>query len=227
MHIERIISKREMYKMKSAIMKSYYRIKGIGIFALIPVIILYILIPGISYSVYLTNQDMEEVYTYFVENSQYICPLFSVWLLFFILYHLVEQPGCEILYVDGIYKWSELFIPYILYAIAMLPLFGVFGWIFPNLWWLYLKLCVVDLLYASIVYAFSYLFRKIIPGIIVVLLYSVLVFIGNYNMEAYTYFCGGVHTGRGFVMEMAPILGESVVFLLIGAVFNKTFVRKW
>ena len=181
--------------MKSAIMKSYYRIKGIGIFALIPVIILYILIPGISYSVYLTNQDMEEVYTYFVENSQYICPLFSVWLLFFILYHLVEQPGCEILYVDGIYKWSELFIPYILYA--------------------------------SIVYAFSYLFRKIIPGIIVVLLYAVLVFIGNYNMEAYTYFCGGVHTGRGFVMEMAPILGESVVFLLIGAVFNKRFVRKW
>ncbi len=210
------------------ITRSYYQMKGIGVFCWIPVFVLYILIPCAGYCTYFNFQDMDEVYEYFVETSQYVCPLFSVWFFFFILYHFIEQPGCEVLYVDGIYKLPELLFPYILYTVLMLPLFGVYGWLFSNLWWLYLKLCLVDILYAGIVYAFSYLFRRIVPGIIVVLLYSVLVFIeGNGNTGFLTYFSGEVNTGCKLIAELFPFLIMSVVLFMIGIVANKRFVRKW
>lgn len=214
--------------MKKAIINSYYQIKGIGAFCWIPVFVLYILIPCASYCVYSNFQDKDELYEFFVEMSQYVCPIVSVWFLFFILYHFIEQPGCEVLYVDGIYKLPELLFPYILYAVLMLPLFGVYGWLFSNLWWLYLKLCVVDMLYAGIVYAASYFFRKIIPGIIVVLLYSVLVFMeGNGSAGSFTYFSGEVNTGYALIMELFPVLIMSGILFLIGIVANKRFVRKW
>ncbi len=207
--------------------KTYYQIKGIGIFGWVPVFILYIFIPCWSCSVYAGFQDIGEVYTFFVETSQYMCPVFSVWLPFFVLYHLIEQPGCEVLYVDKTYKCSELLVPYILYAILMLPLFGVYGWMFPNLWWLYLKLCVVNLLYLGIVYAFSYLFGQIIPGIIVVLLYSVLAFMeGSKNTGVFSYFSSVVNTGGKLIKELLPILVVSAILFLIGIIANKRFIGK-
>lgn len=207
--------------------KTYYQIKGIGIFCWVPVLILYIFIPCWSCSVYAGFQDIEEVYTFFVETSQYMCPVFSVWLPFFVLYHLIEQPGCEVLYVDKIYKCSELLVPYILYTILMLPLFGVYSWMFPNLWWLYLKLCVVNLLYLGIVYAFSYLFGQIIPGIIVVLLYSVLAFMeGSKNTGVFSYFSSVVNTGGKLIKELLPILVVSAILFLIGIMANKRFIGK-
>lgn len=221
------------YKMRKGnvyneIIKSYYQIKGIGIFCWVPVLILYILMPCVSYSAYFNFRDMDEMYEIFVETSQYVCPIFSVWFLFFILYHLIEQPGCEVLYVDRIYKLPGLLFPYILYTILMLPLFAVYSCRFSNLWWLYLKLCVVDILYAGIVYAFSYLFRRIVPGIMVVLLYSVLVFMeGNGNIKVSTYFSVEVNTGCKLMAELLPILIMSAILFFIGIVANKRFVEKW
>lgn len=214
--------------MKRLIMKSYYQLKGIGCLVWVPVVILYIMLPGTSYAVYSLFKDMDMLYSSILENSQYICPMFSVWYVLFVLYHFVEQPGCEILYAGGRCKLPELVFPYILYNLYMLPLFAIYGYLFPEFWWLYVKLCGVNLLYVGVVYAGAYIFRSIVPGVIIVLLYSVLVFMeGTGAVGNITYFSDEIHTGLALLFEMIPIFIMIGVMLMAGIFANQLFVRKW
>lgn len=214
--------------MKRLIMKSYYQLKGIGCLVWVPAAILYIMLPCVSYGVYSLFKDMDMLYSSILENSQYICPMFSVWYVLFILYHFVEQPGCEILYVKGRCKLPELALPYILYNLNMLPLFSISGYLFPEFRWLYVKLCGVNLLYVAAVYAVTYIFRSIVPSVTIVLLYSVLVFMeGTGAVGNITYFSDEIHIGLALLFEMIPICIIIGVMLMVGIFANHLFVRKW
>lgn len=214
--------------MGNMIRKSYYQIKGIHYFAWIPMLVLYIVIPIGNYAVYCYKNNLDMVYGNILETCQYICPIFSIWYILFLLYHYIEQPGCEILYLNRICKLPDLMIPYIFYAVLMLPLFMVYTYMFSEFWWLYIKLCVVNMLYMGMVYAVCYIFKRITAGMIAILIYSVFVFMeGTNGREGISYFSGELHTGFAMLRELLPVMTESVVLFGIGLLANYFFVRKW
>ena len=110
--------------MQNMIKSMYYQMKGISHFIWVPPIVLYILLTTIHYAVYSHNHDMDMLYNNILENAQYMIPLFSIWYVVFLLYHLVEQPGCELLYLTETLKlhnlivWIFILIVYILEAIT-------------------------------------------------------------------------------------------------------------
>jgi hypothetical protein len=213
--------------MRGWIAKSYYQIKGIGYLAWVPVVVLYIILPATNYAVYSYGHSVDELYINILENSQYICPLFSVWYVLFVLYHFIEQPGCDVLYVNRINKLPDLIFPYLFYILLMLPLFFLYGGIFPEIWWLYLKLCIVNLLYLAAVYAASYLFKTIIPAIVLVLLYSVFVFFeGTNETSSLTYFSGQIHRGTNMLIELIPVFVMLAVFFVAGVFANRRFIGR-
>lgn len=212
--------------MQTKIKSIYYQLKGISYFIWIPPIILYILLPILHYTIYSHEHDMDMVYSNILDNTQYIIPLFSIWYTLFLLYHFVEQPGCELLYVTETFKLPNLLLAYLLYVILMLPLFIGYTYLFSEFWWLYIKLCVVNLMYTMLVYAFTYTFRQIIPGILFILFYSFIGFLGDSDgIGRISYYCYELNTGYTLFGELKPIL--IVIFLLFiwGLIANYYFTK--
>lgn len=212
--------------MQNMIKSMYYQMKGISHFIWVPPIVLYILLPTIHYAVYSHNHDMDMLYNNILENAQYMIPLFSIWYVMFLLYHLVEQPGCELLYLTETLKLHNLILLYFIYVILMLPLFIGYTYLFSEFWWLYIKLCIVNLLYIMLVYAFTYIFRRIIPGILLVLFYTSMGFWGNLDIvESISYYSYDLNCGWNLFYELVPIFLVSIVFCFLGMRANYNFTK--
>lgn len=203
------------------IVSGYYQMKGIGYFVLIPMTVLYLLIPLSNYAVYHFWGDLDMLYSNIIMVCQYMCPIFSVWYVFFILYHYVEVPGNEIFYVEGKNKISELIFPYTLYLILMLPLFVIYTRLFSDLWWLYFKLCIVNLLYVAITYSITFLTKKILLSVIVILLYTMLVIAENtFGWEMISYYNAFLYTGLALCKELLPLFIASLLLFAVGSIGN-------
>ncbi|MCM1498309.1 MAG: hypothetical protein NC124_07550 [Clostridium sp.] len=210
--------------MKNRVKGIYYQLKGISHFVWIPFLVLYILLPAVHYAVYLPEKDMDAVYRNILNNAQYIIPLFSIWHILFVLYHLIEQPGSELLYVTETCKLQSIVLLYLLYMILMLPLFAGYTYFFPEFWWLYAKLSIVNLMYAMFVYAAGYVFRRIIPGILVALFYTSIGFWGDTKgLGMISYYSYELQTGRELFRQMVPVIMITVVFIIVGLLANNRF----
>ena len=212
--------------MQKKIKNMYYQLKGISHFIWVPPIILYILLPAIHYTVYSKEHDMDMVYGNILDSAQYVIPLFSVWYILFLLYHLVEQPGCELLYVTEIFKLHDLIMLYFLYGILMLPLFAGYTYLFPEFWWLYAKLCVVNLMYAMLVYSLTYMFRRIIPAVLCALFYTSIGFLGDSEgIGCISYYSYDLNVGWELFYELKPILAMILLLLGLGLIANYNYIK--
>lgn len=206
---------------------TYWQLKGIGIFNLIPLIGLYILIPISNVITYQFYQEPEYLYVNIVKECQFFCPLLSIWWIFFILEHFIEEPGNELLFVDGRNKMVHALIPYVGFIVLMLPLFIVYTRIFPDLWWLYLKLGIVNLLYLSIAYFTAFLSGKITISVIITLCYTIdAILEDTMEAEGISYYNSRVMTGWALFDEMKFFLLVIVVFLIAGSICNYYFPQR-
>lgn len=213
-------------KSEIQILNTYYRLKGMGLFAMIPVIVMYIIIPVSNWAVFQYFRDMEMLYQNIILMCQNVIPLFSVWHVMFILYHFVEEPGNEVLYIFSKDKVKEFIVPYILYAILMLPLFFVYTRLFPKLWFFYLKLCAVNLMYMTFSYAAAFLMHSISVSIICILLYTIYqMSVYMSDMIVFHYEDVRLHWGEYVIQELVPSLVMSFIFLAIGKGLNKYWMR--
>lgn len=201
--------------------------KGISHFVWIPPIILYILLPTVHYMVYLNWNDMGEVYSNILQNAQYFIPLLSVWYILFLLYHLVEQPGYELLYVTETIKLHHITLLYLFYNVLMIPLFIGYTYCFPEFWWLYIKLCIINLMYTLFAYTLTYMLRRIIPAILWLLFYSSIGF-WSYSdgMGIISYFTFDLNTGWMLFEELVPFLVAIITLLICGVIANYRFTKK-
>lgn len=205
----------------------YFQLKGIGIFALIPLIGIYVLLPLSNWVVYLFYQDMDMLYTNIVKECQLFLPMLSVWYLLFILEHLVEEPGHELLYVGGWNKLYQLLFPYAAFLLLMLPLFFAYTYLFSKLWWLYIKLAVIQFLYLSVVYVLAFLSGKIIFCIMVVLCYGIYVIMSDsIGTEFLSYLRLELATGLELFSELKVELVISVLLLGVGVLCNYYFPKR-
>lgn len=209
-------------ELRKNMINSFYQLKGIGCFAWLPFIVLYLIMPLSHYVVYCFYQDIDELYQQIITDCQLYYPLISVWYVLFVLYHYVEEQGNEILYIEKKSKLLSIMFLYLAYILIMLPLFIIYTQFFSDLWWLYLKICVVSLLYVAIVYATSFLSKKIVVGVVVVLLYTLMTimeYITDKNNMGY--YSGNLRVQTECVKEVAPIFIYASVCLLIGNISNR------
>lgn len=213
-------------KIQIEILNTYYRLKGMGLFAVVPAIVMYIMIPISNCAVFQYFRDMEMLYQNIILLCRNAIPLFSIWYVIFILYHFVEEPGNEVLYISSKDKVKELIMPYLLYAILMLPLFFVYTRLFPELWFFYLKLCAVNLMYMTFSYAVAFLVHSISVGVICILLYTVYqMSVRMSDAAVFDYKDASLHLGVYAMHELVPFLVMSFIFLAIGKGLNKYWLR--
>ena len=210
-------------RLYKGLLNTYYRIKGMGVFALVPFFIVFVLIPGTVFLVMRYVGKMDLVYTCIVESCEYLIPLFSVFHIFFILYHFTEEPGNEVLYISDRNKLPMLLLPYILYELMLLPQFFVYtGW-FGQLWLLYARLLAIFLFYPAFVYFAAFMFRGISVGVIGVLLYTIGKMVAG--QTAIIYLTEQQAPIRFFVQHLLPYIGASVLLGFLGVFANRHFKR--
>ncbi len=207
-------------------LSGYYRIKGMGVFALIPLLVLYILIPITNYAVFQYFQDMEMLRYNIVSICQYLVPICSIWHIIFILYHFVEESGNEVLYISFKDKLADLILPYILYAVLLLPLFFVYTRMFPELWFFYMKLCAINLAYMAFVYCATFMLNSISVSVIGIIIYTICEMIIHRNQnEGYDYFEEGQNF-IGFIQSnILPYVVIAIVLFILGKLMNKYLLK--
>ena len=216
-----------MEQIRSGMLNMYYRIKGMGVFALIPLLILYLIIPAINYSAFWYFRDMDMLYFNIVTTSQYLIPIVSVWYVLFILYHFVEQTGNEILYVFSMDKLTDLFFPYLFFSILMLPLFLVYTKLFPELWFFYGALLAVNFAYLAFSYFTAFLNNSISISVIGILCYTIFEIMIKRNLDdVYIYQEAAHHIGNYMRSCIVPYIAVAVVMLLLGRIIQKKGINR-
>lgn len=205
----------------------YFQLKGIGICVLVPPVGLYLLTPLSNWITYQVYQDMNLLYVNILKECQFYLPLLSVWYGLFILEHLVEEPGHELFYVGGWNKFFQLFLPYAGFLILMLPLFVVYTRLFPDLWWLYLKLAVIQFLYLTAVYLLAFISGKIVFCVMTVLCYTIYIIMGDtMGIGVLSYLRLQQAAGVALLSELKGFLIAAVVLLGAGLLCNYYFPER-
>lgn len=218
----------QKYKIQTLGLIEYYQIKGVGWFAFVPIIVLYILVPLVNYSSFLYFHDMDILYSNIIQTTQFLCPLCSVWYVLFILYHYVEQQGCEILYVGHKYILGNLSVVYCFSVLLLLPLFGVYYSMYSDMWWLYGKIVIVDLLYMLIAYAAAYWSGKIVISIVVLLCYSIFVVMSDMSeVKGIIYYSPHIKVGLQLFQELKEIILLEIILVIAGLMGNKRYYTLW
>lgn len=204
----------------------YYQLKGIGMFALVPVFVLYILLPVMNIFAYhfQGSGNIEQLYDNILRMGQYFIPLMSVWWLLFVLEHYIEEPMHELLYLDYRVKLGEFLLLYFSFLVLMIPPFLIYTRIFPVLWWLFLKLAIMNLFYFASAYGTSYFLGKIIPGVILVIFYTIYVIAAGRQEGAL--FMLSLLTGQELWQAMWGYLLAALLLLLLGGISNYYFIEK-
>lgn len=205
----------------------YWQLKGIWIFNLVPVLGLYVGIPLANLMAYSINHDMDYLYVNIVKQCQIFCPILSAWYVIFVLEHCIEEAGSELLYIRHRNKLPELLLCYLLFQILLLPLFVIYTGMFPDLWWLYLKLSVIQLLYLGLAYATAFLWRKITISTLIIVCYSIsTVMAATVEVQGISYYRVIVNQGIDMVRELAPFALAAGVMLIGGCVCNYYFPQR-
>lgn len=198
----------------------YFQLKGIHLFAAIPILGLYLILPISHYIAYHFYQNMDMLYMNIINECQYLCPILSVWWIFFVLEHYVEEDGHELLYIGRRNKVVSLILLYILFLLLMIPLFVVYTSFFSDLWWLYAKLIIIQWLYMTILYCGSFLIGKINIPVIITLLYTICAIMGAGGIS---YYQPIVSSGIEFVQEMRGFLLAGILLMATGCICNHFF----
>lgn len=204
----------------------YYQLKGISLFVWLPFIVLYVVLPISHVRLYHICGNPIIVYYSIIEDMEFIVPLLSVWYVIFVLHHLVEQKGYELLYLEDKIKWKEMLLVYALFAVMLFVVFWGYTYFFPQLWLLYLKLLVVDLVYTCFTYASTYVTRKIILAIVCVLLYTSLSMFGNSDIFGLILYTNTeVCWDKIYCGQLLVYLFVSIIFAVIGVYANHRFAK--
>lgn len=215
-------------RLRRCALNVYYRIKGMGVFALVPLFVLYIIIPVTNYSVFCYFQDMDMLYFNIITTCQYLVPICSVWYVLFILYHFVEETGNEILYIFSKGKLIDLILPYLLFSVLLLPLFSVYTRIFPELWFFYWKLCAINLAYLAFSYFAAFLVNSISISVIGILFYTICEIMINRNQNATYIYKEAVQDICSYMLSyIMPYIVVTVALILFAKIMQKKNINEY
>ncbi|MBO5470213.1 MAG: hypothetical protein J6A03_10830 [Lachnospiraceae bacterium] len=213
-------------KFKMKLKLTYYRLKGIGILALVPFVYVLFCVPVINYSIWSSSGSYDMLYDNIILASQNIIPFFSVWNSIFLLFHFVEQSGNEVLYIDERNKFTDIVMSFLPYIVCMIPLFAVYSIFFRWIWMFFIKVSILCFAWLMLVYALTFLFGNISIGFICAMVISIVGVITPGLIPVYVDYRESVfHFKEYFLLEICPYAILALLFFLVGKLANDAYQK--
>lgn len=199
-----------------------YFLKNIGVLRFVPLIVFDILTPIlilISYfnaTDYLTNALMV---------TQYICPLFSVWLSVFVLREFLEAEGREIFYcvkkINLLYETLKLFAMSLLNILLICVFCSI-----PERYFLieFARIVTVCIFYFSLTYFLSMMSKSTSVTIFSILIFTLINVILKSDVIKFPLFMSTtLITYKDILTVCLPFLIISIILITLGRYFEKHF----
>lgn len=200
-------------------------LKTIRFISLVPLIILNILIPLLNFAVFKRNGINEELYRNLLQYSQYFMPFFSVWNVIFILREYVESDGKETLYVcSNKCKIKDILGIFLISIINIAIIFIIYGFIFPTMYFEFLRIVSICILFLGITYSIAFLGKSITPVIMVLLLYTLASILSKNKLYFPLFYTLEGISKALYMSHYFILLLIGVLLLFIGTIINKKFV---
>lgn len=197
-----------------------YFLKNIGVLRFVPFVVFNILTPVLILISFFNSTDY---LTNALMITQYICPLFSVWLSVFILREFLEAEGREIFYctkrMNLLYETAKLF------AISLLNilLICVFCCILEKYFLIeFVRIIIVCIFYFSLAYFLSMLCKSTSITIFSIILFTLINVIFKSDITKFPLFMSTtLITYKDIFTLCLPFLIISILFISLGRFFEK------
>jgi hypothetical protein len=158
-------------KLNLWIEKLFLQWKGVGKVMYLPLLINYIILPLFCIICGKSSITYDEHY-YFIEYGFYFIPFLSVWWILMVLQEYMEGIGHEVIWIYDRHKFIDILTYFILYVIAMIPLF-----LWVHKYWLIDNSTIILLLsqsflYFGITYFMIFTFHSILTAIVPIFAYT-------------------------------------------------------
>lgn len=153
--------------------KTGYDIRNIKLFACIPPMIYWAVLPVLSHY-YLSRFGVVNSAAKIFTQVQIFIPVISALPIIFVLKSYVENDGHEVLYTFSSvrrYGFISILIIFLSYVFLTTPLFIYYACVFGNIWWDFFRTVIQSFFFASLGYSLVYLTRSTLAaflGVIVV-----------------------------------------------------------
>ena len=204
--------------------------KNVKVYYFIPLFIIYVLIPFISY-LNIKTLGVEVSFTLVMDTAQMLIPITSTWWMFCVLKEYIEGEGNELLYAyENVRKTKilDILLIYIWYCLHIALLFIVYSFLYDNVFIEYIRIIIQSFVLTAAYYFLIYAFKSTSISYMFILTYymmslffskdtifeSVDIFSTKENMSMYLfedkYFC---------------VLLVGIILLILGIWKNKYYYK--
>ena len=153
---------------------SFAGIKAQHIFAFVPVVVAYVLIPLLNLLFLKKYGVGDDLYISIICFTQLLLPFFSVWWVFFMMREYVEGAGSELLYVcDKNGQIITVVMTWLIYIIMLVPLYTVYFICFRMMALEFVRIICESLLMLGLLYICINLLNSTSLSVIPVFLYII------------------------------------------------------
>lgn len=209
---------------KNLFFRSFLHLKSIGVLAFIPLIVINVILPLLTYLVYRQYGKSSRLEISIQEYSQWLLPLACVWWPMFVMKEYIEGDGKELLYINK--PCNKLLDLFLLFAVSTLNVSLIFlGYTFliPYMKYEYLRIVVICFLYFSMVYAIGFTTNSSALTVLSVVLYTLTnIYYGRgQNKNIFIYLSTQRLTVKSFISNYVPLLVIGIVLIIFGIILNK------
>lgn len=214
--------------------KTAYDLKNIRWFALVPLVVLWVVLPFVSW--YMISRFPPELSIgSTLSQTQIFAPVMAALPVIFLLRAYVENDGHEVLYTFRSVRcrgFASILLVFALYAAALTPVFVWFGSIYGPLWYEWFRTLVQAFFFASLAYCLVYLVKSTLAGFLgIILVGSAMLFAASPDTPG----GGALHALSVFavITDLAPrpvewekyvvYLGVALLLFVVGSVLNKRY----
>ncbi len=209
---------------KNLFFRTFLHLKSIGVLVYIPLIIINVILPLLTYLVYRQYGISSRLEISIQEYSQWLLPLACVWWPMFVMKEYIEGDGRELLYINKTSnRFLDLFLLFIISILNVALIFLVYTSLIPYMKYEYIRILIICFLYFSIVYTIGFTTNSSAFTVLSVILYTLVnVYYGReQNKNILIYLSTQRLTMKSFISNYLPLLIMGIVLLIFCIIFNK------
>lgn len=208
------------------LLKKYLRLSFVGIkaqhkTALIPLIVVYLLVPALNLAVWKRYGIEYTLYINIIQFTQMLFPFFSVWWSFFTLREYTEGAGSELLYVcDKNGQSIMAVITWMIYIVMLIPLYIVYTACFTTMIFEFVRIVCESLLMLGILYLCVNLLHSTALSLIPIFAY-LIVNVSSKNESVFLFYSLDEISQPQLLGKYIIMAFIGIAMIILGEILNK------
>ena len=205
----------------------FLQLKGLRVFASVPPIVLFVVLPALFIPVLEIFGPSEDTYRILLQCIQTIMPFFSIWWIILISREYIENDGNELLFT---FKpktlWREYLIIFIFYLILAFFAFLIISFYYPAIWWEYVRFFCVASMFFGGAYALMYVTGSVaLTFLVIMVLIIINMTVPVQQPNPIHYICLLPFDRSIFLTVCLPQFIIAVILFIIGVISNSRFKK--